>query len=66
MEKLIRENFMAEWQIEQEINLTSNNLKKYKKDFDLDVSDEDIDTICDRIIDAINIKFYHIRTGSNE
>jgi len=66
MEKLIRENFMAEWQIEQEINFTSNNLKKYKKDFELDISDEDIDIICDHIIDAINIKFYHIRTSSNE
>lgn len=61
MEKLIRENFMAEWQIEQEIRLTINRLKEYKQEFELDVADEQIDTICDNILEAISIRFYKIR-----
>lgn len=63
MEKLIRENFMAEWEIEEDINCTKNNLKEFKSEFEIDVSDEQIDEICNHILDGINVRFYKIRNN---
>ena len=63
MEKLIRENFMAERQIEQEINFTKRNLKEYKWEFGIKCSDEQIDNVCDHVLEAISISFYKIRNN---
>lgn len=63
MEKLIRDNFMAEWQIEEEINWTRGSLKQFKSEFKINISDEEIDDICDHILDGINVRFYKIRNN---
>ena len=66
MERIIKENFMAEWEIEAEINYRKKLMKEHKETFWRNISDESIDQICNFIIESINIQFYKIRNNIND
>jgi len=63
MENIIRENFMAEWQIEGEINFLRKSLKSNKEYSDIEISDNQIDFVLDSLMDGISISFYKVRNN---
>lgn len=67
MERLIRENFMAEWQIRDRMFKLCNTIKREKITFWLEhLKDKDIDQIYNAIESTLDWHFYIIRTENNE
>lgn len=63
MERLIRENFMSEWEIRNKLNHFCNVIKKEKAVYCIqDVNDEAIDTIFNAIKESIEARFICIRS----